>query len=195
VKRTSGFTLVEVMMGLVITGVVALLVYGAIRTAADTQASLAAGRSAVRAEMAWRAIITDAVRNVRAPTDYGAPTLRLESGEGPDGRPADRLVLVTAASTPPLTTGTDWQVSVAPGPSDLIAEAVPLGRRGQPLRIRGPTGVTGLDVQALGVGSARWRDSWTTDRSLPRALRITFWTDEGPAPRPLLVSLPLGSGP
>lgn len=194
-KRSPGFTLLEVMVGLVITGVVALLVYGAIRTAADTQARLAAGRSTARAEMAWRAIITDAVRNVRASTDYGAPTLRVESAQAPDGRPADRLVLVTTASTPPLAGGTDWQVSVVPGPNDLIAEAIPLGRRGPARRIRGPTGLTGLDVQALGVGSVTWRDSWTTDGALPRALRITFWTNEGPSPQPLLVALPLGSGP
>ncbi|MEJ2205755.1 MAG: prepilin-type N-terminal cleavage/methylation domain-containing protein, partial [Gemmatimonadota bacterium] len=65
-RRRGGFTLVEVMVGLVITSVVALLVYGAIGTAADTQARLADGRTAVRGEMAWRALVAAAVRGIRS---------------------------------------------------------------------------------------------------------------------------------
>jgi prepilin-type N-terminal cleavage/methylation domain-containing protein len=195
-RRRGGFTLVEVMVGVVITGVVALLVYGAIRTAADTQARLADGRTAVRGEMAWRALVADAVRGIRSGRDYEEPTFILQDDVDADGRPADRLVVVTAGSTPPLAPGTDWRVSLGVGPGGLVAEATPAGwRGGVPRTVWGPEEITGLDVQALASGATGWVDGWTPGGVLPHAVRITFWTADGPAGVALVLAVPLGGAP
>jgi len=194
-RRREGFTLVEVMVGLVITGVVALLVYGAIRTAADTRARLADSRTVLRGEMAWRALVSDLARGIRAGRDYEGPTFLLQDGVDADGRPADRLVIITAAATPPLAIGADWRVSVGVGPDGLVAEATPLGRPGAPRVVRAPEGLVGLDVQVLAGGAGGWVDGWTPGATLPHALRITFWTDEGPTGVPLVLALPLGGVP
>lgn len=194
-RRRSGFTLVEVITALVLTGVVALLVYGALGTAADTQARLAGGGIALRRELAWRAIVTDAVRGVRSPDDYDDPTLVVESRTDGRSRPADRVVLVTSGSMPPLTADADWRVVLAAGPDGVFAEATPLAGSGTPSFVPGPADLVGLDVQVLARGSSVWRDSWPGGGTLPRALRITFWTASGPWGDPFLVALPLGSGP
>jgi prepilin-type N-terminal cleavage/methylation domain-containing protein len=192
-RRSDGFTLVEVMLGLVITGVVALLVYGALRTAADTEARLADGRVAARAELAWRAIIADAVRGVRSSLDYDEPTLVVQDGMGPAGHPADHLMLVTGAGSPPLAPGADWRVSLETGARGLVAEATPLGRPAASRVLRAPEGFTGIDVEVLAGG--RWLDAWPGGRELPRAIRVTFWTAEGPRGMPLVLALPLAEGP
>jgi prepilin-type N-terminal cleavage/methylation domain-containing protein len=195
-SRRGGFTLVELMVGLVITSVVALLVYGAIGTAADTQARLADGRTAVRGEMAWRVLVADAVRGIRSGREYEEPTFLLQDGVDADGRPADRLVIITSGSTPPLAPGTDWRLSLAVGREGLVAEATPVGWRvGAPRTVWGPEELTGLEVEALASGSAGWMASWTPGAILPHALRITFWTAEGPSGAPLVVALPLGGAP
>jgi len=192
-RRRSGFTLVEVMVGVVVTGIVALLVYGAMRTAADTEARLADGRLAARGEMAWRAFVADAVRGVRKGRDYDEPTFLVQDGVDPDGHPADRLVLVTTASVPPLAIGADWRVFIAAGREGLVAEATPLGRSTGARTLWAPEDLTGMDVQAL-VGG-RWVGAWSGGPSLPRALRITFWTADGPRGVPLVLTLPMGGTP
>jgi prepilin-type N-terminal cleavage/methylation domain-containing protein len=192
-RRRSGFTLVEVMVGMVVTGVVALLVYGATRTAADTQARLADGRVAARGEMAWRAFVADAVRDARSGRDYDEPTFLVQDGVDPDGHPADRLVLVTTTSMPPLAIGADWRVSIAAGREGLVAEATPLGRSTPRRTVWAPEDLTGMDVQALAGG--RWVNAWPGEPSLPRAVRITFWTADGPRGVPLVLVLPLSGSP
>jgi len=192
-RRPGGFTLVEVMVGIVVTSVVALLVYGAMSTAADTQARLARGWAAERGEMAWRAIVDDLTRSVRARGDDDEPTLVVQDGRDRDGRPADRLVLVTAAGTPPLASGADWRVAVESGPDGLVAVAVPLGRTAPARTLWAPDDLTGMDVQALAGGL--WLDAWAGGPRLPEALRITFWTEAGPKGVPLVVALPVGGGP
>lgn len=191
--RRRGFTLIEVTVGLVITGVVALLAYAAIATASDTERSLSADGARTQGQAAWRAIVRDVVRNVRASEDYGGPTLLLQDGSRGAGRPGDRLALVSGAETPPLVEGVDWRVSFQVTDEGLIARATPLSRPGPVRVVRGPDGVVGMDVQAL--SNRGWVDSWSDSLSLPAALRITFWTREGPEAEPLVLALPVETGP
>lgn len=188
--RGAGFTLVEVLLGLVLLGVVSLLGYGALATATDTQDRLAAGRAALQADVAWRTLLTDAIRAARDPFDYGGPTVAVQDG-GTDesGRPLDRFAVITAGGPPPLNEGADWQLNLMVLDERLALEATALGRNAPPRVLWGPEGLTGLRVEAL-AASGIWSETWTSARELPRAIRITFWDGDGQAGPPLLVAIP-----
>lgn len=191
-----GFTLIELMLAIVLTGLVAVLVYGASGAAVDTEARLSAREMILRTERAWTTVIVDALRNVRASADYPQPTLVIVSGEDPWGRPRDRLEVITAGSTPPLTPDADWRVTLEVTDRGLSLTALPIGVRVPARQMVGLPAVTGLSVRVLatdeGVG---WLEAWSDRRRLPRAVEVTLLTDTGPAGPPLLVAIPLEFGP
>jgi prepilin-type N-terminal cleavage/methylation domain-containing protein len=194
VKRRAGFTLLELVVAITLTGVVALLVYGAARAAVDTRTRLEDERLAVHSALAWNALVSDALRNVRAAQDYGRPTLVLEPASDSPGRPRDRLRLITAGGTPPLTGDADWEVVIAPAADGLALTAKPVGVAVPARRLARLPGVTGLDVRVLaGSVEREWAEEWSQAWFLPRAVEITLWTEAGPLPPPLLVTL--GQGP
>lgn len=186
--RRRGFTLIEVTLGLVLTGLVALLSYGALASASDTRQALQADRTRRRAEAAWRELVSGTVRSLRLPAEYDAATLSLRSGVDGRGRPADELVLVTAAGAPPLAPGIDWRVTLSTDGDGVVARAEPLGRGDGVRSVRAPAGTRGVETELLYRGS--WVSSWSSDSELPEALRLTFWDEEGPTGNPLVVALP-----
>ncbi|UCF18608.1 MAG: prepilin-type N-terminal cleavage/methylation domain-containing protein [Gemmatimonadota bacterium] len=192
--RRAGFTLLELLVAVVLTGVVALLVYGAAGAAMDTQARLEAQRLETRSERAWRATLEDALRNARPARAYGDTAFVLEERRDAEGRPRDRLWFVTAGGLPPLTADADWEVLIEPTPQGLSLLAQPLGVNTPPRRLFGPREVTGLDVRLLSPlpGQPGWLDSWAFPRIVPEAIELTYWADAGPVGPPVVLTLPLG---
>jgi len=182
-----GFTLIEITLAVVITGLVALLAYGAISTAADVRERLEADRAERQARAAWRDLVSSAVRSVRAPLEYDAATLVVQDGSDREGRPSDRVVVTTAAEAPPLAGGTDWRVTLTAESGRLSARAMPLDGSGGERVIGGPSGMTGLEVEVLQGGA--WRAGWRSDVELPDAVRITFWSEDGAMDVPLVLAL------
>jgi prepilin-type N-terminal cleavage/methylation domain-containing protein len=195
-KRPAGFTLLELAVAIAITGLVALLVYGAANAALETQYRIEESERALRAEVAWQALLVDALRNVRSPVGEDEMTLRLEPGADFQGRPRDRLIFVSAGGTPPLTGDTDWTVTLEAGDAGGVRLfAAPLGIDAPAHAIFGARGATGLDVKVLGRGpDAEWSDSLTNIRELPRAVTLIFYTDSGPALPPILLNIPVEAG-
>ena len=189
-NERRGFTLIEIMLAIVLTSVVALLAYGAIATAADVRERLEADREQRLAVAAWRQLVTETIRNLRFPAEFGDATLVVADGSGPDGVPADRLELITEAGAPPLAPGTDWRVSFAVEGEVLSALAVPLGSAAGPRVLAGPPGTTGLEVEVLSEGT--WSRGWRSEESLPEAIRVTFWAEGQPVDVPIVLAVPRG---
>lgn len=191
-----GFTLLELMVALAVTGIVALLVYGAAAAAMDTEQRLRERASQGRAERAWRAILEAALRNVRSADDYGRPTLRIDSLSRGPGGPVDRLWFITAGALPPLTPDADWEVLVEPVEGGRIGmTATPIGVSVPARRILAPPAVTGLQVQAW---SEAGRPGWVEDWGLavpPRAVALTYWSGGRPLGTTVHLSLPRGPAP
>lgn len=195
-RSLRGFTLIELMLALTITGVVALLVYGAADIAFDTQARLTESEHVIRSEHAWHTVIEDALRNLRANADYPRATLLLTPGLDAAGRPHDRLEFITAGGTPPLTGDADWIVTVEIGESGPVLTALPIGVRVPARRIVGLPGIRGLDIRVLsGIQNSQWLDQWNNRQQLPRAIELTYWTDDGPVSPSVLLTLPGGATP
>lgn len=193
--RRAGFTLLELLVAIVVTGVVALLVYGAAGAAVDTQRRLEERRLELRAVRAWRATLEDALRNARPAPTYNDSAFVLLEAYDAEGRPRDRLWFVTAGGLPPLTADADWEVILEPTPQGLSLTARPSGVLAPPRRLVGPRQVTGLDIRVLSADSDEpgWIESWEFPRLVPEAIELTYWTDDGPAGPPLRLTLPLGA--
>lgn len=195
--RSSGFTLIELMLAIVVTGVVALLVYGAADAAIDTRSRLEARGLETSARQAWRAVVEDALRNARPANAFDDSAFVVVDASDGRGRPRDRLWFVTAGGLPPLTADSDWEVLLAPTPRGLSLVARPVGVTAPPRRLVAPEGVTGLDVRVLSVDpeAPGWVGTWQRPRLVPRAIELVYWTDDGPAGAPVRLTLPLGMAP
>lgn len=191
-----GFTLVEVMVVVVVASLIGLGVAGTVSVALDTRERVEARRLGVRSALAWRALVTEALRNARPAAAPEDTALLVIDGTGPDGAPEDRLVLLTAGTLPPLHPGTDWVVSLERVGDRVRLMAAPVGVRSAPVRVQAPAAITGLEVMVLSRDDDEWLSAWSAAERLPRAVRIRFWTRSGPDAIPLTVGLPeLGERP
>ena len=196
-KRPSrGFTLLELLVALVLAGVVALLVYGAVQAAFDVEARLVAKRRRWQAHTGMRTLLEDALRNARPAPHPGDPAFSVTPGSASNGAPADRLTFVSRGGFPPLTSDADWRVTIALTPAGLEAIATPLGMRTD-ARIAGVLpGVTALEISVQAPGGGAWTRRWPFPATFPRAVALRYSGDSA-APAdlpPLLVMLPLGGG-
>jgi len=89
VARASGFTLLEVMVAIVLTGLVVLLAYGAAQVSYDAHARLRADVDALQEAQALRELLQDALRSARAPQ-------RLQLSATPVGRAPAAQVTIRA---------------------------------------------------------------------------------------------------
>ncbi len=176
--RRSGFTLLEIMVAIVLTSVVALLAYAAAKVSVESQTRMEAGLRDVRSERALRQTLLDLLHNVRAPRQRGDTSLLLKG---------DTLWFV-AAGAAPLDPEYDWLVELHPGPAGLEFAATSTGRSPSArLGFRVPR-VTRWDVSVLPPAGAEWRRDWSAAAVLPRGIAITLWHDSIPL-APLAVRL------
>jgi prepilin-type N-terminal cleavage/methylation domain-containing protein len=200
-----GFTLLELLVALVLTSVVALLVYGSAQAGVEAQRRLQENELSLQRARTLRAILQDALRNVRPATRAGESTLVVVRGVDQRGRPRDRLRFVTAGGLPPLS-GSDWEVTLQPTPQGLKLLAAALGVRA-PARVLGPIpGVTGLRVRLVRADSDTVAVPVVTATAagdmeggagpqlaaLPRAVEITYWSDSSAVGSPLRMAIPMG---
>jgi prepilin-type N-terminal cleavage/methylation domain-containing protein len=180
VTRRVGFTLIEIMVGLVITSIVVLLAYGIAQVGYDARARMIGHLRDVESARAIRTLLSDALRNVRTPDRPDDPGFVLQNGS---------LSFVAAGGTPPLDPDYDWLIHVAPGPRGLEVAATPLGHA-TPARVTfRSSDITRWDVRVLDANGTQWIQDWSTQRITPRAVTITFWHNSVTAGLPLEVVL------
>lgn len=188
-----GFTLLEILVAIVVTSVVALLVYGVADAAFTTRARLDEQRLTLQTERAVRLVLDEALRNARPALRAGDQAFVLDDARDARGRPADRLTFVATGGFPPLTDDSQWVVRVEPTEQGALLSARPLGVRDATSRTLGyVAGATGIDVRVREQGSPDWRSTWTFLSIVPAAVEVTFTSDSGIVGVPLRVALPLG---
>src|SRR2546422_308133 len=165
-SRPSGFTLLEVMLAIVLTGLVVLLAYGAAQVSYDAQARLRANIGALQEARALRELLQDALRGARAPQRPGDARFTLHAG---------RLSFVTAGGGPPFDPDYDWLVTIGPGEGGLEFSATPVGRAPATVVTFRVPSVTRWDVRALAPSQSLWLEEWPQTTLLPRAVAITMW--------------------
>jgi general secretion pathway protein J len=193
-RRRSGFTLVEVMVALVVTGMVAALAYAASSAGLATQAQLERHREGAGSEAVLRALLGDALRHQVGGLRGGAPVFHLADRVDAQGAPADSLHLTTRGVQSPLGASAEWSVDAWRRGDTLHLEARPLipgasaatGGPLAPVRAR-LAGMRGFDVQLLGRGPvAAWRPDWPEDDVAPDAVLLALAGTDRPGSRLLV---------
>lgn len=196
------FTLVEVMVALVVTGMVAALAYAASSAGLATQAQLDRYRDGEGNESVVRALLADALRHQVEGRRGGAEVFSVANRVAGDGTAADSLHLTTRGVQAPLGVGDRWIVdawrdgdtlhlSAAPAAEATVPAGGPDAPRGAlarlaPVRVR-LAGVRGFDVQLLGRGPVvPWRADWPEGDVAPDAVALTLAYADRPGSRLLV---------
>ena len=179
--RRGGFTLIEVMAAIVITSVVALLVYGTLRTGLDTRERLDRFQQTTQAHTLVRALLADALRNL--PEEGGAAMndmlFVLEDRTNNAGLPSDAVSFVTRTS---------WAITITPTEAGVLVRATPAGSRvAAPIETVLPD-TRGLNVHVLRrVDDSEWSDFWDLPGRVPAAIALDFLDERGTPSAPRLV--------
>jgi type II secretion system protein J len=194
-RPRAGFTLVELLVAIMITSVIALLAYGSARAAFDTDDRLARARSAVEGAGAMRALVSDALRHAVPAVSDDQLAFELQAGTRADDLPADRVRFVSRGLVPPLGAGTAWLVTVGVAADGLVVDAVPVTGDAAPVRALVP-GVAGLRVRALASDGGAWARAWDAPARLPRGVELRLLRADGAlAGAPIVVALDAAAAP
>lgn len=187
IKR--GFTLIELTVALVLTGVVSLVAYGSIQAAIDSSERLTNQRQTIESEAMVRTLISDALRH---PSD------------SPDGGPAFELVsfsenrghgiqFVSRGISGSLGAGQLWRVALRPTNRGLELDAISFD--GSAVAIRGKVpSLTSMDVRVLrAVNDRAWLGYWRATQQFPAAVEISFRDSLGRSSAPLIVQTGFGA--
>ena len=174
------FTLIEVLVALVITGLVVTLAYGTAQAGFDTEARLSEYRMVGESDAVVRSLLSDALRHAVNGVRGGDAVFDLTDRRLGDGTPNDSLRFTTRGVVPPLGTSGSWSVQVWSAGGALHLSAYPETNAPAelaPVQAR-LTGVRGLDVQVLGRGMAAvWLDGWVERDLAPDAISFAVVRD------------------
>lgn len=168
--KRRAFTLIEVTVALVVTGLVVSLAYAALQAGLDTGDRLTTVREGAEREVVAQAILSRAIRHALPGTLGGDPVFVLREGLGA----SDELQFRTRGVVEPLGASAVWEVTL-----DATAGGVRLAGRavdgsGAQFSATLPW-VRAIDVRVRGRDPRDgWLESWLAlDRS-PVAVSIAF---------------------
>ena len=173
--RHRGFTLVEVLVALIVTGLVVSLAYATLRGGLDIQQRLSVQEANDEALTTVRSMLRDALRHALPGVPGGPETFALQDRVTAAGEPADSLAFLSRGVVPPFGTSGAWRVSVCVGEGGLQMTATPVSAgTGVPQRATVPT-VTSLDIRAIGRGVlASWTSGWPDAGVAPQAVTLAL---------------------
>ena len=175
--RRAAFTLVEVLVALVITGLVTSVAYAALQGGIDIRERLERHHDRTEAMTAARGMIASAVRHALPGVRGGPATFSVVRGIR-----SDSVHLLTRGVVEPYGTSAAWSVSFWVRNDSLHFRASPT-EGGAPAVTAAVAGATSLRLHALARGAfAAWSDSWEDPSVAPTAVRLA-WTQ--PTGRPV----------
>lgn len=195
-RPRHGFTLLELIVGIVVSSVIALLVYGSMQVGLDARERLARRSAEEQSSRMFRVLLVDLLRNVRRPTRVEDSVFVLRPGSGPAGQQNSRLSIVTSGNIPPLTPDSDWIVTLQATDSGVTMSATPVGARLPARVIARVPDADGLEVRLRrSITDPEVSDRWLHPTTLPAVVSIAIHSDSGaPFPR-LRMRLPAGGTP
>lgn len=197
-RDRAAFTLVEVMIALVVSGLVASLAYAAAQAGFDTEARVTELRDDVARDGVVRGVLADALRHQVDGVRGGAEVFALHDLVDAEGRAADSLTVITRGIESPMGASATWQVVAWRDGDTLRIAGIPLDAGvSTPAFVMALGDVNRFDVQALGRGlAARWQESWPERDQAPDAFALQLaHTDARSSSEPLVVRRGLERAP
>lgn len=163
----SGFTLLEVMLALVITGLVTSIGYATLTSGFDVQRRTSEVRERVTAHAAAREFLRDALRHsvdgARSGAGWQLPT-------DATGR-TTRFAFLTRGIGQRRGASGQWQVELSTRDATLWLVATSLDAPLPPIAFPIPEAAA-LRVTAMGVSDRQWQPGWTDATRLPVAISV-----------------------
>lgn len=184
------FTLIEVMVAIVLTSVVALLAYGSLQAGFDSSDALDRYRAGAESDALMRSLLSDALRHPADAPAGGPQSFRIDHTMS-DGISSDKLTFLTRGVSSPLGAGSLWLVTLGPSRSGLRLSAHSLDDESVS-PIDASDGVArSIQVRVLRSGPNQvWERDWTSERQTPSAIEIALVDSAGRASgAPLLVQM------
>ena len=181
-RPRRGFTLLEVIVAITVTGLALTTAGMALTAARSTAARIEAHEARTEAESRVRALLTDMLRHAPQAEQVDEPLLVVDrSGTTPV------LRFLSTGVREPYGTGGVWRVEVALRDSAVVVRATPTGRDidASPLTAT-LSPVTRFDVRVLEhatrLATANWRADWPIAQDRPRAIELTWQRPDGQRP-------------
>lgn len=173
-----GFTLLEVMVALVVSGTVVLLAYATLSGGMDVDARVTRLQAEEQAMTIVRAMVSDAVRHATLDDGVGG-VAGVRTERGADGRVRAVRLATRGIATPHGATA-PWTLQLRTDSAGLRLDATPVQGPGAPLQVRVPV-VRSLAIRFLAPAEVTWRDAWEDSTRLPAAIELGFRTATGAA--------------
>jgi len=175
VKRRA-FTLIEVTVAIVVTGLVVSMAYAALQAGFDTSDRLMSTREGAERETVARSILSSALRHAVPGTIGGEPVFVLR-----DAAQSDELQFRTRGVLEPLGATGMWEVALLNTTTGMRLTARPIDGSSAPFSSTLP-GVRGIDVRVRGRDPRDgWLETWLAADRSPVAVSITFLDADGRA--------------
>lgn len=188
----SGFTLLEVMVALTITALVATLAAAALRAATDVRERVQLHRTTADSEARMLSWLATMLRHPPAASAVDEALLTItQMANG-----SDSVTFLSQGVDGTAGVGPVWRVSIVTREDGLHLHASPINRMAARVPLEsvlphvGHLSVQALESNNMSAGSAQWRADWPVIQSMPRALRVTLLGTKG-EPRTSVV-LPVG---
>lgn len=172
--KRRAFTLIEVMVALVVTGLVVSLAYATLQAGLDTTDRLAVARDGDEREIVARSLLTRALRHAVPGTIGGSPVFVLR--DQPQG---DELQFLTRGVSEPLGVSELWEISLLQTPEGARIAGHEVGN---PARSFASTlrRVANVNVRVRGRDFRDgWLESWSAPDRSPIAVSIEFMNADG----------------
>ena len=172
--RRRGFTLIEVMVALVVTGLVVSVAYATLQAGFDTSERLRNAQGGDEREIVARTMLSNALRHAVAGTIGGEPVFVLLDDPASDG-----LRFQTRGISEPLGASEVWEVSLVAGAEGALFEGHQVGNpsRSFTTRLRRAHGLS-IRVQGRDFRDG-WLESWTAPDRSPAAVSISLINADG----------------
>jgi len=175
--RRKAFTLVEVMVAIVVTGVVVSIAYATMQAGFETSDRLAKAQSGNEREIVARSILARALRHAVPGTIGGVPVFVLrDKSEG--AQPGDELRFRTRGMSEPLGASEVWEVSLLPLPDGLHLVGHAVDDSARSFNSVLPR-VRAVDIRVRGRDFRDgWLETWSVPDRSPVAVSIAFLTSD-----------------
>lgn len=177
--KRRAFTLIEVTVAIVVTGLVISMAYAALQAGFDTSDRLTSSRDGAEREVVARSILSRAFRHALPGTLGGEPVFVLRDGQV--AGLSDELEFRTRGVVEPLGATGVWEIALLNTAAGIRLTARAVDGTGVPFSAT-LHDVRAIDVRVRGRDARDgWLDSWLAADRSPVAVSIAFLGADGRA--------------